>query len=227
MEVLKSIPVDIGLTEVLDELRIKKRPPSIESAILELIEKVKDIVKPKILYKAVRVEDIHAGSVIIEGLEITSGTLSKNVKTGDTVFPHIITSGTEVESVDLSKDGYLKKLFFDAIKEIALESAVDYFETLLKKKHGFKIVSAVNPGTPDDWSVTQQPAFFSIFGNVEELIGVRLTDNFMMDPVKSVSGIYFQADIDFINCRLCPQENCLKRKAVYDETFAETYGKAD
>jgi hypothetical protein len=227
MEVLNNIPFNIGVTDILDELRIKKKPTSIERSIFDLIEKIKSVVKPKILYKAAEIEAKHANSVIIEGVEITSSILSGNSEIGDTVFPHIITSGTELESIDISQDGYLKKMLFDAIKELALETAVDFFEIHLKTKYGFKIVSAVNPGAPQDWPVTQQPVLFSIFGNVEELIGVKLTKNFMMDPVKSISGVYFSTGMDYMNCRLCPQEHCLKRKAEYNEILAEKYGKAD
>lgn len=227
MEILDSIPVNIGLGDVLDELRIKRKPPSIEKSILDLIERMKHVVRPKILYKASNIEAKSDNSIRIEGVEITSTILRMNLKGGDIVFPHIITSGTEVESVDISKDNYLKKLLFDGIKELALETAVNYFETFLKEKYGFETVSAVNPGAPEDWPLTQQPALFSIFGNVEELIGVRLTDNFMMDPIKSVSGIYFPTDFAFMNCRLCPQERCVKRKAEYDERLAEKYDNAD
>ncbi len=227
MEILDSIPVNIGLGDVLDELRIKKKPPSIEKSILELLEKVKHVVRPKILYKAANIEAKSDDSIRIGGVEITSAILRMNLKSGDIVFPHIITSGVEVESVDVSKDNYLKKLLFDGIKELALETAVNYFEKFLKEKYGFETVSAVNPGAPSDWPVSRQQALFSIFGNVEELIGVRLTDNFMMYPIKSVSGIYFPADFAFMNCRVCTKERCVKRKAGYDERLAEKYDNAD
>ena len=227
MEILDRIPVDISLGDVLGELRLKRKPPSIEKSILDLIERVKHVVSPKILYKVSNIEVKNDSPVRIEGVEITSSILRMNMKNGDTVFPHIITSGIEVESVDISKDNYLKKLLFDGIKELVLESAVNYFEVFLKEKYGFKTVSAVNPGAPVDWPVSQQPALFSIFGNVEELIGVRLTENNMMDPIKSLSGIYFPTDSAFMNCRLCTQEHCVKRKAEYDVKLAEKYNKAD
>jgi hypothetical protein len=226
LEILDSIPVNISLKDVLDELHIKRKPPSIEKSIIDLIERAKHVVRPKILYKTVYIEANNDNSIRIDGLEITSTILRMYLNDGDIVFPHIITSGIEVETVDIPKDNYLKKLLFDGIKELALETAVNYFETFLKEKYGFKTVSAVNPGAPNDWPVSQQKELFSIFGNVEELIGVRLTDNFVMDPIKSLSGIYFSTDLAFMNCRLCLQERCVKRKAGYDKSLAEKYNNA-
>ncbi len=227
MEILDSIPVNIGLEDVLAGLRIKRKPPSIEKSIIGLIERSKHVVRPKILYSTSNIEVKGDDSIWIEGVEITSNILRMSLKSDDIVFPHIITSGTEVESVVISRNDYLKKLLFDGIKELALEAAVNYFETFLKEKYGFKTVSAINPGTPGDWPVSQQQTLFSIFGDVEKLIGVTLTDNFIMDPIKSVSGIYFPTNIAFMNCRLCSQERCVKRKADYDERLAGKYDNAN
>ncbi|MBC8461851.1 MAG: hypothetical protein H8D67_28105 [Deltaproteobacteria bacterium] len=38
-------------------------------------------------------------------------------------------------------------------------------------------------------AIEQQKELFSIFGNVEDLIGVKLTDSYLMIPNKSVSRL--------------------------------------
>ncbi|MBL7126991.1 MAG: hypothetical protein ISS58_07330 [Dehalococcoidales bacterium] len=75
---------------------------------------------------------------------------------------------------------------------------------------------APGSGAADVWPITQQKELFSIFGNVEDLIGVRLTDKYLMIPIKSVSGIFFQTKTTFITCQLCPREACIGRRAEYD-----------
>jgi hypothetical protein len=37
-----------------------------------------------------------------------------------------------------------------------------------------------------------------------------------MNPIKTVSGLLFPTEDAFYNCRLCPTENCPRRKAPYD-----------
>jgi len=81
----------------------------------------------------------------------------------------------------------------------------------------------MNPGSLESWPITQQKELFSLFGNVEELIGVKLTDSCVMFPLKSVSGIYFPTEINFESCQLCPREKCIGRRTPYDPELAKKY----
>ena len=84
-------------------------------------------------------------------------------------------------------------------------------------------MSAMNPGSLEDWPISEQRQLFSILGDVESLIGVRLTDSFLMLPIKSVSGVYFPKEITFQSCQLCPRERCQGRRAPYDEKLKGKY----
>ena len=63
---------------------------------------------------------------------------------------------------------------------------------------------------------------FSLIGDAEAAIGVRLTDSFLMLPTKSVSGIRFTAGSDWENCMLCPRPVCPNRRAKYDPVLLES-----
>jgi hypothetical protein len=82
----------------------------------------------------------------------------------------------------------------------------------------------MNPGSGDAnvWPIEQQKELFSLFGDVENLIGVRLTDSFLMVPNKSVSGICFPTEINFQSCQLCHRMNCNGRKAPFDRKLWES-----
>ena len=82
---------------------------------------------------------------------------------------------------------------------------------------------APGSGAADVWPITQQKELFSIFGNVEDLIGVKLTDKYLMIPIKSVSGIFFQTETTFVTCQLCPREACIRRRAPYDPELVKKY----
>jgi hypothetical protein len=85
---------------------------------------------------------------------------------------------------------------------------------------------APGAGAGDDWPITQQMGLFSLFGGrekVEELIGVRLTDTYLMVPIKSVSGLFFPTEVRFESCQICPREHCQGRRAAYSPEMAKKY----
>ena len=82
---------------------------------------------------------------------------------------------------------------------------------------------APGAGTTTDWPITQQKKLVSIFGNVKDLIGERLTESLLIAPVKSVSGIYFLTEIKFESCQLCPREVCIGRRAPYTPDLVRKY----
>ena len=67
------------------------------------------------------------------------------------------------------------------------------------------------------WPIEQQGELLSLFGDVKKLIGVELTDSFLMIPKKSISGVIFPTEIDFRSCQVCHRENCPSRSAPFDE----------
>ena len=90
-------------------------------------------------------------------------------------------------------------------------------------KYAINGLSSMSPGSLSDWPIEEQKPLFSILGDVETAIGVTLTENFLMVPTKSISGIYFPTDLPFYNCQLCSRKNCDSRKARFDKTLAREY----
>jgi hypothetical protein len=110
---------------------------------------------------------------------------------------------------------------------MALGASLGYLNKYLTQKYALGKTSKMSPGAAaaDVWPIEQQKQLFSIFGNVEDLIGVKLTDSYLMVPNKSVSGIFFPTEIDFRSCQLCPREVCPGRSAPYDENLAKRYAE--
>jgi len=52
--------------------------------------------------------------------------------------------------------------------------------------------------------------------DVQQLIGVTLTNSCVMIPSKSVSGIFYSSEHDFQTCQLGRRENCSHRSAPFD-----------
>jgi hypothetical protein len=81
----------------------------------------------------------------------------------------------------------------------------------------------MDPGSLEDWPITEQPKLFSIFGDTERLVGVRLTNSMLMIPRKSISGIFFPSEEGFTSCQLCDRDTCPGRRAPYDEVLATKF----
>jgi len=224
MEVLDNIPVKLDLEQVLKHLHLSKESKHVKK-VQELIELVHRIAKPKVLYEVSYVDNKNEDSLYIGGIKFTSSVLRVNLDDVERVFPYVATSGTELDEIIAPSEDLFKDLFLDAMKLIILRITTTYLEDHLTRTYALGQLSKMNPGSLQNWPITQQNELFSIFRNVEDLIGVRLTENFLMIPLKSVSGIYFPTQIKFESCQLCPRDRCSGRRAPYNPDLKKTvYG---
>ena len=222
MEILDQIPVEINAEQVLNILHMDKGGRYSE-IVQELIDQVLPVLHPKAIYDAQYVEHIDRENVEIGGVRFTSRILRVNLDNVGRVFPYIATSGTEAESLGIPDDDLMGKFIVDTIKEIGLGVACHYLWEHIQNKYKVSKMSAMNPGSLEDWPISQQKPLFSVFGDVEKLIGVKLTDSFLMIPIKSVSGVYFPTEASFASCQLCQREKCPNRRAKYDPKMMEKY----
>ena len=223
MEVLNSIPVDLEPDKVLKFMRLRGGNQQIEAMVQELVEVARSIAKPKAVYKVSYVDDRDGDTVTIDGVRFTGRVLSVNLDQIERVFPYIATCGAELEAAAILSGDVMKAYCFDVIKTMILRSATTYLSHRLIEYYALDKMSHMNPGSLDSWPITQQKELFSLFGDVEELIGVRLTKSCVMFPLKSVSGIYFSTEINFESCQLCQREKCIGRRAPYDSELAKKY----
>ncbi len=223
MEVLNNIPVRLELEAVLERMRVRNRSKDIEKSIQELIEIARPIAKPKAVYEVSFIDNKNEDSVDIDGVRFTSHVLRVNLDKVGRVFPYVVTCGRELDEINIPSHEFLKYYCLDQIRETAVVLAREYLEDYLTRSYALEQISRMAPGSLADWPITQQKELFSIFGNVEDLIGVKLTDKCLMLPLKSVSGIYFPTKCKFESCQLCPREECIGRRAPYDLDLVKKY----
>ena len=225
MEVLGNIPVKLDLKAVLKRMHARSKNVNAEKIIQELIQLAYPIARPKAVYEVSYIENKSEDSLDIGGMKFTSRILRINLDKVERVFPYVVTCGRELDEIDIPSNELLKSYLLDQIRETILVSAKKYLEDYLVKKYALGQLSRMSPGSGSTtvWPITQQKQLFSIFGNVEELIGVRLTTTMLMIPLKSVSGIFFPTEIKFETCQLCPRDRCIGRRAPYDPDLEKKY----
>ena len=223
MEVLTNIPFDLEPERVLRYMRLRNKNKNIEEMVQELIEIARPIAKPKAIYEVSYIDDRQGDTVTIDGVKFTGNVLRINLDPVERVFPYVATCGTELEEITIPSSDFMKTFCLDALKTVVVRTAVSHLSKHLTSYYALGEMSHMNPGSLDSWPITQQRQLFSIFGNVEEIIGVRLTESCVMVPTKSVSGVYFPTETRFESCQLCPRENCFGRRAEYDPELARQY----
>ena len=224
MEVLDNIPIHLDPEEVLKRLHLDEKRGYL-NVVQELIEVANSVIHPKAIYEVSYVDNKSEDTVDIGGTRFTSHVLRVNLDKIGRVFPFIVTIGKELEDKAASFDNLLKQYCLDEIGNVALSLVKQYLEDYLKREYRLGQISSMSPGSLEDWPITQQKQLFSIFANVEDLIGVKLTGSLLMIPRKSESGIYFPTEVKFYSCQLCPRERCQDRQAPYDKNLAESYRK--
>jgi len=222
IKVLKNIPVELDDDKVFARLHINKEMQDVQDT-KNLLDQVRSVINPKAVYTIGYIDSKREDGVTINGVDFSSRILRVNLDSVHRVFPYIVTCGKELDQLGEGLDDFLMKYYLDEIKAMAVYSAGEYLKKHIMDTYQLKKVAMMNPGSLEDWPISQQRPLFSIFGDVEELIGMTLTDSFLMVPMKSASGIFFPTEKTFESCQLCPRENCPGRRAPYDETLKSAY----
>ena len=222
MELLENIPTEINLTQVREQLHIDRRGD--RSRAQELVDTVYALAEVRGVFTTAFIEAKLADSVKLDGVHLTSSVLRKNSDPVERVFPYVVTLGSKIEAEIRATKEMLSQFYLDTIANIALSAARNYLQNQLRSQYALEGLSSMAPGSLRDWPIEEQRPLFAIIGDVEASIGVRLTESYLMIPNKSLSGIIFPTDIPFYSCQLCPRENCVGRKAKYNEKQAKEFG---
>jgi hypothetical protein len=211
-EFLKAVHVDAGSSEAVE--------------VADLVKQAVEIARPKGTFGVAFIESRGSEKVAIDGVAFRSRVLAVNLQKVYRVFPYVATCGVELEEWSNRMEDPLQAYWADALKHLALGRAIRAVNTNIGEQFDPGPTSVMNPGSLPDWPLEQQRELLSLLGDVRSRVGVELTDSFLMIPTKSVSGLKFSTEVQFINCQLCPRERCEGRRAAYDpELYATRYAQ--
>ncbi|MBW2218869.1 MAG: vitamin B12 dependent methionine synthase [Deltaproteobacteria bacterium] len=221
--IIKNIPFDIRPEQLYPNLKIQTGSRYADQ-LDKLLESALDIASPKAVYTLSTVEHKDDSTLIIDGIHMKSRVMQVNLRHCRRVFPFVATCGIELEEWSQSIEDTLKSFWADTINMLALAAALEAFKAHIDERFEPGTTSMMNPGSLEDWPLSEQHKIFSLLGNACDSIGVRLTGNTLMIPLKSISGLEFESGEKFYNCRLCPREKCPLRRSSYDKhLYAEKY----
>mgnify|MGYP001321757628 CR=1 FL=1 len=223
--ILDKIPFKVDRDELIRKLHVNEESDD-GIRLKDLIRQAEKIGRPRAVYILASIDSKHDDGVVVEGVKLTSRIMRVNFADINRVFPYVITCGRELYEWAASLEDILEQYWANVIMEQALEVARQYLYDHLDRKFRLGNFKSMNPGSLEDWPISQQKQLFQILGNVRETIGVELTDSCLMLPMKSASGILFQTESNYENCQLCHRENCPNRRAEYNPQLFEAKYKS-
>lgn len=220
LTVLDTVPFTEDADTFLKSIDID---PSSEYAdeALELFNAAAQVAAPKAVYRVCYVESKTASVILVDGVELRSRIMRVNLHDAERLFPFIATCGQELDEWAAGITDPLYRFWADSLRECALRCVFDRFTAHLKATVNPGSTAVMTPGSLEDWPIEEQAAVFRLLGTGPELVGVTLTDSYLMIPTKSIAGVIVPTTKDYVNCKLCPRENCSGRQAPYDPDYYE------
>lgn len=213
--VLDDIAFQPNLEHLFQQLRLSPSDPSAAEARRSLEEGARR-AKPKAVYRPAQVEGRDRNSVKIDGVTFTSRVMAVNLEHAPQVFCFSATCGRELESWAQSVSDPWQGFAAQALMNQALFTAVGQVIREIQERFCAGPTSIMNPGSLQDWPLSEQKPLFALLGNGPAQIGVTLLESCFMAPALTVSGIIYPTSEHFESCMLCAREKCPRRRADYD-----------
>lgn len=227
METFTSIPFSLDSVTLMARARVKPGSKD-EKEFRSLVELARKAGRPKAGYCVSFVEARDTDTVRIGGVVFESRTLSRNLESAERVFPLLATCGHEMDQVFPAPSDMVKEFWWDTIKASLLNAANEFLNEHLHRRFRLGKTATMRPGSGDAtvWPIQQQRGLFSLLGDTEGELGVRLTESCLMVPNKTISGILFPVEKDFRSCEVCHREHCPSRQAPFNRKLWEDLERA-
>jgi hypothetical protein len=223
VDILDNIPFKLESSKIKRWMRTHADGQRLDNTLDELRGLIEPLARPKAIVRSCRVGETTLNIVTIEGIEFKGSMLLVNLRKGMQVFPFVATCGQEVEDFKIPSSDFIHKYVLDVIKLSLLISAINFAKEQVMRKYHLDQLSTMNPGELESWPIDQQQPLFTLLGDVENSIGVRLNRNFGMIPLKSRSGLFFPSESKFENCQFCTRQRCVGRRAAFDPDLANKF----
>ena len=220
IEAIRDFEIELKKDEVCQLLGYRdggQPTGSISALIDEELKEARQLIDASSYYQLMDVEDISPPTVVLEnGIKVTvTGEILSWVLSPcqlATVFVSSIGLPLENRVAELLEEGeLLRGYILDAIGSTAANAAAAYLRDRIKelaKSEGAEITIRCSPGYCD-WDIAEQRVLFEVMDSAKT--GVELSNDCLMTPRKSVSGLIGVGWGDKERIRLAPCHLCTKR----------------
>jgi len=211
------------LARLLGRRNKQKFSNALTSRLESWKERIDDLINPQITYVKNKIQKIENGCVYLtEHLKFESARLSRSMKECNEIVCFIATLNSDIEEEinELMEDNHLSDAYIlDSMGSVAVENIVAQFHKRMESAYlakGKSVTLRFSPGYCD-WVVNDQKNLFSLFE--AEDFPVTLSDSCLMEPRKSVSGVFGEMPngngkpVESYNpCIECGKKDCIARR---------------
>jgi hypothetical protein len=226
MQFCKDIPIKLDPAMVVRTLHPQGKGGN-EAEIRRLIDTVLAQVDPLAAYLRAPIDQRGNDFLQLGEFRIASLVLARHAAKDKGVFPYVVTLGGRVEEVFARSRKVLEHYYLEIIASLALEEACRQLNLRIAQEFQIPELYSLSPGTLSDWPLEEQAKIFGLLGQVEESLGVRLTEHLLMIPRMSLSGVFFESQIPFSACRLCQMRDRCEVSKTARDLRAEGSGTRD
>ena len=220
----ERLPIDIdrrGVWKKIGYSQDGEPSSSISSLVDEYLENAHQLIEASHSYVIRNVDTVSGPLAILEdNIVLESRVIARLLERCCMAAVFLVTIGSHLEETAgrLAEDGLIVQSYvLDAIGSEAVEGVATFVEEMTRKmalEDGLVISNRFSPGYCD-WDISQQKVIFEAVNG--DSIGVHLTEQCLMMPRKSISGLIgigpAEGDVESYNpCRTCNQRNCLGRR---------------
>lgn len=186
--IFEEFPFSYDMETLDQELHLRGNEAMLD-ILEELYETVEKITKPKAIYFEAKVTEKTENHVKINDVLFESQLLMGYVEAGDTVFPYIVTAGTEIDDFYQGLKDSMELFLIDEVMNLLVNTGKVFVADEVKKESGWPETQDYVPGNGEEWSTEEQSRLFDMFAGETKKIGVSLGENFFVLPGRSTIGI--------------------------------------
>ena len=189
----------------------------------DLNDSLQELASPALSCRTRKIKGIEGDKVYFDkGVCLKSPILARVLEPCEEAVFFIVTIGRGVEGevARLNNEGRLTEAYIlDRLGSLTAEHSVKAFYERMKRYHekkGYGVTLRFSPGYCD-WPITEQEKLFLLVD--AESIGVTMTASCLMQPRKSVSGVFGLFPLSahgkpfmYNPCRYCDNKDCNARR---------------
>jgi hypothetical protein len=219
--------IDVGIDRTIVERALPKGFAARHAEDISLISRsIIDVARPEAIYVACGVGDGGGTGVKLQKVGFDGPLIRFCLSGAPVAFPFLLTLGHEVDEIIRTQSKPSSMFVADLLANALLISVDRSLELHIARTYGFGNVAKVTPGSVPLWPIEAQKQLFEVLSAAGEL-PVTLSNALIMDPLKSLSGIYFPSSSSFCSCMLCNRQECIGRRHPYDPQLADRIGAGD
>ena len=187
-KIFMNYPYELSMEILNKELNLGNKESMLD-IVEDLFVEMQKIARPKAIYFKAEVTEKSEKSVMVNDQTFESQLFGGTVEKGETVYPYIVTVGTELDEYAKTLTDSMDQFMIDEMMNLLVNIGKVFVFKEVEKEAGWEGIQDYVPGNGEEWSTGEQIRLFNLFGDDTKKIGVSLGTHAFVLPGRSTIGI--------------------------------------